>query len=506
MATEQSYHYERLVGKLINGRYQITNQLGEGGMGAVFRAIDLQWESDVAVKVVSPELASNPIFLKRFRREARVGEVLTHPNIIKVFEYGEMTDGLLFMVMEFVSGQTLRKQLNEQKRFNPAQTLEILEPLCDALALAHSRNLLHRDLKPANVLIGDDKIVKLADFGIVKLTSPDKEISGAAVLTGNGEIFGTPQYMSPEQLLGHDINATADIFSVGIMTYEMLTGDLPTYAAELHTLMIEKMRGVGKISEKYPFLPSAFDALIQKTTRVDPEERYQNILDFLEDFRHAFLRLPTDLRTATAKRGLNPQLLVSGVHTLRAKVRDVNSSASDDDSVETLTKSLEPKNLEPNINDTASNPSSSDDASLDDEPTRRMSENKNKVAKVVEEVKTDNSVISGLVVDSATPTQLSIPPITGISPTITAPLAPMDLSRETSFTPDEKQTSNAKTNQANSLINNDLAAVTPTKNPTTTSATTRHSIVFGGSVLIVALILVILAVGLILARWWMVQN
>jgi serine/threonine-protein kinase len=501
MATEQSYHYEKLVGKLINGRYQITNQLGEGGMGAVFCAIDLQWESEVAVKVVSPELASNPVFLKRFRREARVGEVLTHPNIIKVFEYGEMPDGVLFMIMEFVSGHTLRKQLNEQKRLSPAQTLEILEPLCDALALAHSRNLLHRDLKPANVLIGNDKMLKLADFGIVKLTSPDKEISGAAVLTGNGEIFGTPQYMSPEQLLGHDINATADIFSVGIMTYEMLTGDLPTYAAELHTLMIEKMRGVGKVSEKYPFLPPVFDALLQKTTRIDPEERYQNIMDFLEDFKREFLRLPAELRTATYKKGSHSQLLVSGVHTLRAKVRDVNKVVTPTDSEETLTKSLEPKNK-----NTPSGQELIDDPSLDDEPTRKMIGKERVIDSVA-------PLVKDLSINDTTPTQLSISPITGISPSITAALTPPDLKGDSAQPLDRKIATNPK-NSSSSLIpsgnpTNSLNPSTATdlaSNAAASNGSIGRPAIFGGILFVVAAILVIVAAALLIVRWWMLQH
>src|SRR5207253_6483282 len=147
--TGQINYFNSLIGKEINQTYRIDERLAVGGMGAVFRGTNLKQGDIVAIKVISPHLAANPVFVKRFQREARVGEILSHPNIVKVYEFGETEDGLLFMVMEFVEGETLGEYLERTGALPVSKSLEILRPLCEALDNAHSRSILHRDLKPA---------------------------------------------------------------------------------------------------------------------------------------------------------------------------------------------------------------------------------------------------------------------------------------------------------------------------------------------------------------------
>lgn len=293
--TDRLNYFDSLIGQEI-GDYHIDDKLGTGGMGAVFRATHRENKGIFALKVISPDFATNKTFIKRFKREARVGEVLSHPNIIKVFEYGETAQGLLFMVMEFVEGETLRKFLSSVRRINPKDSLEILRPLCLALEAAHKRNILHRDLKPANILINQHqqtKIVKLADFGIVKLLQADSAITEGNNLTAMGEVFGTPQYMSPEQLMGHTVGPATDIYSLGVITYEMLTGDLPVKADELRELLLLKTKNLEKPSKKFPFVPQEFDPILEKVMMVDAEERYQTPLDFFHSFEDVAAAFPT---------------------------------------------------------------------------------------------------------------------------------------------------------------------------------------------------------------------
>ncbi|MEW6732973.1 MAG: serine/threonine-protein kinase, partial [Acidobacteriota bacterium] len=259
--TDTVTYFNSLIGREINGCYRIEEKIGVGGMGAVFRAINLKQHNTVAVKVISPHLAANQIFIKRFQREARVGWALSHPNIIKVYEYGETEVGLLFAVMEFIEGETLGNYIDYSAPLTISRCLQILVPLCDALATAHARNILHRDLKPANVLLSrenDCEVIKLGDFGLVKLLQPDDEISQGSNLTAIGETFGTPHYMSPEQLMGHALAPTTDIYSLGVITYEMLTGRVPIETNDRREFLTLKLRrDLAPPSTRFPFLPVA---------------------------------------------------------------------------------------------------------------------------------------------------------------------------------------------------------------------------------------------------------
>ncbi|MBK7995736.1 MAG: serine/threonine protein kinase [Blastocatellia bacterium] len=203
--TGQISYFNSLLGKLLNQTYRIDSQVALGGMGAVFRGVQVSTNEVVAIKVISPHLTANSVFVKRFQREAKVGSLLSHPNIVKVHEFGETPEGILFMAMEFIEGKTLDEYITHSSPLNVMRALEILRPLSEALDTAHKRNILHRDLKPANVLLAKDsqgkEVIKLVDFGLVKLLQPDSEITAGSNLTAMGEACGTPIICLQNKLL-----------------------------------------------------------------------------------------------------------------------------------------------------------------------------------------------------------------------------------------------------------------------------------------------------------------
>jgi hypothetical protein len=237
--------------------------LGVGGMGSVFRVRDRRHARDVAVKVLSRELASDPAFEERFNREARALGQLDHPNIVRVFDSGR-SGPWLFLVMEYVDGVDLRRWL-DLGGFTSEAALALLPSLCEALRHAHERGIVHRDIKPENILIDEEGVVKLADFGLVK-------IAGEADwgVTRTNQALGTVHYMAPEQLDGaSDVDHRADIFSLGVVVYEMLTGQLPRGRFELP-------------SEKEPGL-SGVDRVVLRSMERDPAKRYQSATEFERD-------------------------------------------------------------------------------------------------------------------------------------------------------------------------------------------------------------------------------
>jgi eukaryotic-like serine/threonine-protein kinase len=208
-----------LEGQTLDGRYQLGSLLGVGGMARVYLATDRVLERQVAVKVLSPPYAQDPVFVERFRREARSAARLSHANIVAVFDSGSDA-GEHYLVMEYVAGQSLAELLGRQGRLAPRRAAELAVEVCAALAAAHAQGLVHRDVKPANVLVGDDGQVKVTDFGIVKAAA-------TATLTGTGTVLGTAAYLSPEQAQGGPVDARSDLYSLGCVLYELLCGTPP---------------------------------------------------------------------------------------------------------------------------------------------------------------------------------------------------------------------------------------------------------------------------------------
>ncbi len=302
--TGQINYFNSLLGKELNQTYRIDSQIALGGMGAVFRGTHLTNSDPVAIKVISPHLTANSIFVKRFQREAKVGTILSHPNIVKVYEFGETPEGVLFMAMEFIEGNTLDEYLIHTAPLNVMRCMEILRPLCDALDTAHKRNILHRDLKPANVLISKDKkgkeAIKLVDFGLVKLMQPDSEITAGSNLTAMGEACGTPYYMSPEQVIGQPLGSTADIYALGIITYQMLTAKMPVESTNVRQILAIKInQDPPPPSQKFPFIPKILDPIIQKALARDPRKRYQTGKELFDEFQKAAFEINLEYSNPT---------------------------------------------------------------------------------------------------------------------------------------------------------------------------------------------------------------
>lgn len=300
-AAQQSY-FDSLIGREINNRYKLETKIGSGAMGAVFRATDLHSSEIIAIKVISPDLANDEKFIKRFEREGELGKLLNHPNIVRVEEFGA-TEGLFFIAMEFVAGDTLKSYLNTSAPCSPNRTLELLTQLCGALDFAHKHNVLHRDLKPENILMTrnskGEEVLKLADFGIAKRTDLSK--TKDQMLTVEGEIFGTPHYMSPEQVLAQKLKPTTDVYSIGVMLYQMLSGKLPLEHSKAQQLLILKIsQDVAPISKTFPFVSPIFDPILKKALSRTVTDRYQSAGELLEAFADALKEFDPNFQSVTS--------------------------------------------------------------------------------------------------------------------------------------------------------------------------------------------------------------
>jgi serine/threonine protein kinase/Flp pilus assembly protein TadD len=277
---------DTLIGQVIDGKYRVLNRLGHGGMGAVFRAEHLLMERTVALKVLHPHLVQNQELLKRFQHEARIASKLRHPNAIATYDCGMYEDSP-YLVMEFVEGRTLSSLIAEQGALPVKRVAEIFRQVGSALAQAHQLGIVHRDLKPDNVMLvpqpdGSESAVVL-DFGIAKILT--EQGGDRTVLTQTGMFYGTPRYASPEQVAEQPPDRRADIYALGIMLYEALSGDVPFNATSVMELLIMHLqREPVPLREFKPELqiPPAIDAIVMKCLRKKPEDRFQSIEELLE--------------------------------------------------------------------------------------------------------------------------------------------------------------------------------------------------------------------------------
>lgn len=245
-------------------QYEVTILIGRGGMGAVYKGVQLSLERTVAIKLLPPAIEQqDAAFAERFKNEAKLMGRMNHPAIVSVYDFGRTTDGQLYFVMEFVDGTDVQRMIAREGKLPPEHALAITAHLCDALGYAHKQGIVHRDIKPSNVLIDTDGRVKVADFGLAKLSNGSLN-SG---LTQTGMAMGTPDYVAPETLtLGADVDGRADIYAVGVMLYQMLTGDIP--------------RGVFRMpSKKFQSIDPRFDDIVRRAMEHDREERYQSSLE-----------------------------------------------------------------------------------------------------------------------------------------------------------------------------------------------------------------------------------
>jgi serine/threonine protein kinase len=288
---------DKLVGRTLNNRYLVQRKIGEGGFGAVFAGKQLAPGREVALKVLHPHNVSDSTVVARFRREAEACSQLHNAHTVTIYDFDETPDGILYLVMELVRGRSLQEVQQTEGPLSPRRALHILDQIADALGEAHDQGLVHRDMKPENVMIesrdGQD-FVKVLDFGIAKIVSGDAAKKGPA-LTAFGQTVGTLEFMSPEQLRGHDLDGRSDIYAIGIMAYEMLTGELPFGETKLPTDIIHFHLQVPAPppSRTRPALtiPSAVDAVVLKMVAKSPAGRHADATALREDIADALAAL-----------------------------------------------------------------------------------------------------------------------------------------------------------------------------------------------------------------------
>ena len=281
-----------MIGQTMS-HFSIVGKIGEGGMGVVYRAEDLDLGRQVALKVLHTEFVTDEERRQRFLREARTAASVTHPNIATIHEIGEH-DGVIFIAMELVEGRTLKRVIREDgQEFDECLRLAI--EICEGLARAHQANIVHRDLKPENVVIDNDGRVKILDFGLAKLYEdptgdPSDDSSGlqtiSAAVTRDGRILGTVQYMSPEQARGVEIDARSDVFSLGIVLYEMITGHAPFHGQTITDTLTAILRDEQEpIARFNPQVPVEFERILGRCLEKDRKDRYQSATEMLADLR-----------------------------------------------------------------------------------------------------------------------------------------------------------------------------------------------------------------------------
>jgi eukaryotic-like serine/threonine-protein kinase len=267
------------VPRTVDNKYRLEQLLGRGGMGAVYRARDMRLDRLVALKVVRAELLGDPEARRRFRREAQIVARLQHPSIVSVYDYGTFPDGGAYLIMELVKGEDLRHVLQREGRLDSDKSMRILTAVCAAIGAAHREGVLHRDLKPENILLPEGgSAAKVLDFGVAKLVVDELPKDGDeggteahTALTAVGMIIGTPAYMAPEQFHAVEADARTDVFSLGVVAYEMLSGDLPFGRGSLADVVLAQSRGVPALPPD--IVPAAAERAIRSALDADPDRR-----------------------------------------------------------------------------------------------------------------------------------------------------------------------------------------------------------------------------------------
>jgi two-component system LytT family response regulator len=266
--------------------YSVVSQLGQGGMGAVYLADDTRLGRRIALKLLPPELAADPDRMRRFVQEARLASVLTHPNVAQIYEIGQDGD-LWFLAMEYVEGAPLSSRIVE----GPLKVTEILQiglQVADALDDAHSKGIVHRDIKPANLMVTPRGHVKVLDFGLAKLDAgPARKVDETQLLTTAGLVLGTVQYMSPEQALGREVDQRTDIFSLGVVIYEMATGRLPFSGMNASETMARILQSQPDAIARFNYeIPEELDRVVRKSLEKDRDRRYQSARELMVDLKN----------------------------------------------------------------------------------------------------------------------------------------------------------------------------------------------------------------------------
>lgn len=297
MSWEDHLPPDSLLNTVIADKYQLLERIGEGGMSVVYKALHLQLDRMVAVKIVQDRHASkDPQSMERFRQEARAASSLTHPNVITVFDYGVSPNGTAYLVMDYLDGVGLDDVLREGT-LKPWRWVRIFEQVCDALTQAHTKGIIHRDIKPSNIMLVNlperEDFVKIVDFGIAKLVAGTA--SGAQQLTQIGQILGSPLYMSPEQCMGQKLDLRSDVYSLGCVMYEAFTGSPPIQGDNVLAIIYKHIHYTpAEFDAVIPeaLIPSALEAVIQKALRKNPDERWSTTSEMRKAIAAAAKNLP----------------------------------------------------------------------------------------------------------------------------------------------------------------------------------------------------------------------
>lgn len=318
-------------GTLLGGRYELDQIIGRGGMAEVWRARDIRLSRDVAVKRLRVDLASDPTFQERFRREAQAAGRLNHPNIVAVYDTGEELDTksdvrVPFIVMELVEGVTLRDVLRDGRKILPERALEFTAGVLDALAYSHTSGIIHRDIKPANVMLTPGGAVKVMDFGIARAVADT-----SATMTQTAAVIGTAQYLSPEQARGERVDNRSDLYSVGCLMYELLTsqppftGDSPVSVAYQHVR--EAPVPPSQIDSE---ITPAMDAIVLKSLAKDPVQRYQDAREMRDDIQRALNNQPVHAVAPVAEAAQTAVLAPTAAGARRAEPLPVEPDLDED--------------------------------------------------------------------------------------------------------------------------------------------------------------------------------
>ena len=304
----------QMIGTVLSSRYKLEAKLGSGGMSTVYLARDTTLDRQVAVKVMHREMSEQADQLQRFRQEARAVAKLSHPNVVAVIDAGE-DGGHPYIVFEYVEGETLKQRINRIGALDPQEALAYAIEIARGLTVAHARNMVHRDIKPQNVLIDNEGRAKLTDFGISRQLEQDG-------MTATGRVLGTTDYVAPEQAMGHPVDQRSDVYSLGVVLYEMLVGQVPFQAdSQVGVAMKHVNEELPDVQQRRPELSAAAAMVVERATAKDPDQRYQRIGELIDD-------LATALEVEAARAGSTTSEATSVLEAVPAEERKLDGERS----------------------------------------------------------------------------------------------------------------------------------------------------------------------------------